>query len=278
MIFRFLKMTEFYIRHTIRSKAFAFMIFLNIVISILLGLLLFFSTALLKSFVPGNVEPYGLPVLLQERLFNFQWANIMIYIPVLSAAFFGSTALPYEYERGTIYNLSSLPVSGLEIVMSKITGSTLLSFTSTMVLVIFQIVFFALHFGTLPGTTFLIYILFILLVTFSDVCFAVAVSAFFKNSGYSAISFLIVYLVVFDILSLIATGSGVLAPIFIKTNTDRVLYRIFLNADPYLLTYSFSLSPLGGMPLVYISAILIFYSVSTIMIAYVAFNRRRSLK
>ncbi|MGP6207826.1 hypothetical protein ACNF42_07370 [Cuniculiplasma sp. SKW3] len=72
MIFRFLRMTEFYIKHTIRSRAFIFMILLNIMISTLLGLLLFFSTALLKSFVPGNIQTSGLPVVLVERLFNFQ--------------------------------------------------------------------------------------------------------------------------------------------------------------------------------------------------------------
>ncbi|MGP6207825.1 ABC transporter permease [Cuniculiplasma sp. SKW3] len=202
----------------------------------------------------------------------------MIYIPVLSAAFFGSTALPYEYERGTIYSLSSLPVNNMEIIMSKITGATFLSFLSTMILVFFQVLFFILHFRALPGITFLVYILLILLVTFSDVCFAVAVSAFFKNSGYSSISFLIIYLVVLDILSLIATGSGVISPVFIKTNTDRIIYRVFLNADPYFLTYTFSLSPLKGIGLIYISTILVFYSVVTILIGYVIFSLRRSLK
>ncbi len=277
-MFRFLRMTTFYIKHTVRSRAFIFMIALNIVISALLGLLLMYSTALLKSFVPGNIHGNGLPIILDERLFNFQWANIMIYIPVLSAAFFGSTALPYEYERGTIYNLASFPVNNMEIIMSKITGATILSFASTMVLVLFQLVFFTVRFEALPGMSFLLYILLLLLVTFSDVCFAVAVSAFFKNSGYSSISFLIIYLVVFDILSLVATGSGAIPPIFIKTNTDRIIYRIFLNADPYFLTYSFSLSPLTGIPIFYISTILIFYSAATILMGYIVFSLRRSLR
>ena len=277
-MFRFLKMTQFFIRHTVRSRAFLFMIVLNIVISILLASVLVLSTALLKSFVPGNIQATGLPLQLQERLFNFQWANIMIYIPVLSAAFFGSTALPYEYERGTIFSLSSFPVDSFEIILSKIIGATVLSFLSTSVIIIFQIGIFIFHFGTIPGTSFIIYIFLILLVTFSDVCFAVGVSAFFKNSGHSSITFLIVYLVIFDIISLIATGTGAIPPVLIKTNTDRVIYRVFLNADPYFLTYSFSLSPLRGFPLLYISTILIFYSLASIIVACSVFSFRRVMK
>ncbi len=276
MIYRFLTMTKFFIYHTVKSRAFLFMVFLNSVISILIASIMFISPVLLKSFVPGNIQVNGLPEILVKRLFNFQWANIMIYIPVLSSAFFGSTAIPYEYERGTIYNLSSLPVDRFQILMSKITGATVLSFLSTSIIVVFQILFFVLLFKSLPGFQFLFYILLLLLVTFSDVCFAVAVSVFFNNSGHSAIAFLIVYLVIMNIISLIATGTHFISPIFVKTNTDRIIYRVFINADPYFLRYSFSLSPIALPGIEYISGILLLYSFSALIVSYIVFSLRRN--
>ncbi len=277
-MFRFLRMIKFYFHYSIRTRAFTFMIFLNIFIAILISILLLFSSVLLKSFIPGNIRASTLPINLLERLFNFQWANIMIYIPVLSSAFFGSTAIPYEFESRNIYNIVSLPVSRFQILMSKIFGSTILSFLSTMIIVVFQLIFFIIEFKSLPGTTFLYYIILLLLITFSDICFAVATSTFFKNSGHSAIAFLIVYLVIFNILSLIATGSGDINPIFIKTNADRIIYRIFLNSDPYFLDYSVSLSPLSHTLIDYISVILILYSLISILIAYLVFTFRRDFR
>jgi ABC-type transport system involved in multi-copper enzyme maturation permease subunit len=278
MIFRFLRMTSYFFRYSIKSRAFVFIIFMNIVISLLIILLMSSSQSLIKSFVPGNINTLSLPEILKQRLFNFQWANIMIYIPVLSAAFFGSTALPYEYERGTIFTLLSYPVSKTQIIVSKIFGATLLSCLSILVIVAFQLATFSIEFKVLPGYHFLIYVLLLLFVSFSDVCFAVAVSTFFKNSGHSAIAFLIVYLVILDILSLIATDTGSFPAILINTNLDRVIYRVFLNSDPYFLTYTFSLSPISYTSIIYLTSILLVYSVAFILIAMIIFDLRRHYK
>ena len=195
-MFRFMKLVGFSLRYSLRSRAFTFIVFLNVVISLLIMFLMFMPGALIRSFVSGNISLSELPETLKERLVNFQWANIMIYIPVLSAAFFGSTAIPYEYENGTIYNLISYPVSRFQILMSKISTATILSYVSTLVIVAFQFFFFLLTFGRVPGYDFLLYVSLLFLVTFSDVCFAIAISTFFKKSPYIFLSrdFLSLYL------------------------------------------------------------------------------------
>ena len=278
MIYRFLRLIKYYLVYSFRSRSFVFMALLNVFISILILLVMSSSGTLLKSFVPGNIKQIELPTFLRERVYNFQWANILIYIPILSAAFFGSTAIPYEYERGTIYNLYSLPITRLQFVLSRVMGATILSFLSTLIIVGFQFFSVAIYFRRMPDDTFVFYVLLLLLVTFSDVTMAVAISTFFKNSGHSAIAFLIVYLVIFNIFSLVGTDAGIIPAIFIKTNADRVLYGIFLNSDPYFLTYSFSLSPLPENTILFISSILLFYSFTSILIAYGVTMLRREYR
>ncbi|MGP6220411.1 ABC transporter permease [Caldiplasma sukawensis] len=275
-MFRFFNSVLFYIKNTFRSKAFFFIASINCIISVLMVFLIGSSNLLLKDFVPGNLTFNNIPSDLKENLFNFQWANILIYIPVLTSAFFGSTALPYEYERSTINLIFSLPVEKFNVIFSRIMGATIVSFLTSMIIVFFQFIAYAFEFKDLPNISFIEYILLLFLVTLSDVAFAVAVSTFFRNSGHSAISFLILYLVILNIFSLIASGSGIINPVFIKTNADRILYRIFLNSDQYFLNYSFSLSSINFSNTLFICEIIICYTLVCVLIAYISFILRGS--
>lgn len=277
-MFRFYNTVLFYIKNTFRSKAFFFITFINFLISVLMIILIANLNLLLKDFVPGNITFNNIPSSLRENLFNFQWANILIYIPVLTSAFFGSTALPYEYERSTINLIFSLPVEKFNVIFSRVIGATIVSFLTSMIIVFFQFFAYIFQFHEIPNLSFLEYILLLFLVTLSDVSFAVAVSTFFRNSGHSAISFLIIYLVILNIFSLIASASGIINPVFIKTNSDRILYRIFINSDQYFLNYSFSLSSLNFSNTLFICEIIFSYTLVCILIAYISFILRGSNK
>lgn len=278
MLFELKKISGFFTLNFWNSRAFAFMAFLTIVISLLMFILTFFTFgSIIQSFVQdGGISLY-LPEQLKEATFNFIWGNIFIYLPILGAAFFAAGSISYELEQKTIYQLFSLPVSREVILLGKLISSFIATATIVTIYISIQFLSFVIAFQTLPSLNFVTYYFLALLLTFSDVSMGIAVSTFFSKQSNAYISYLILYIVVMDILSLIFQASG-LNPLLIKTNADRIVYRVFMNLDPYVLYYGGSISPAPIWQILYSLEILLAYSGCFLFIAYLMFLRRGIVK
>ena len=274
MLFELKKISGFFTLNFWNSRAFSFMAFLTIIIAILMFILTFFTFgSIIQSFVQeGGVSLY-LPEQLKEATFNFIWGNIFIYIPILGAAFFAAGSISYELEQKTIYQLLSLPVSRDVILLGKLISAFIATATIVSIYIAIQFVSFIIEFQALPSFNFITYYLLALLLTFSDVSMGIAVSTFFSKQSNASISYLIIYIVVMDIVSLIFQASG-LNPLLIKVNADRIVYRVFMNLDPYVLFYGGSISPVPIWQLLYSVEILVAYTGSFLLIAYLMFLRR----
>ncbi|MHB8360272.1 MAG: ABC transporter permease subunit [Thermoplasmataceae archaeon] len=240
-------------------------------------LTLFSFNSIIGSFIPSQNLIISVPLQLRETVFNFIWGNILIYMPILATTFFAAGVISYELEQKTIYPLMSLPLSKEVILMGKLLSSFLATATVITIYILIQLITYVIAFGTFPSISFASYYSIALLVTFSDVAFGLAVSSFFNKSANSSIAFLIIYIVVLDIISLIFSASG-LNPLLIKTNADRVAYRVFMNLDPYVLYYGGSISPAPFWELMYCIEVLLAYTGISIFVAYLSFSRRSLVK
>ena len=278
MLFQLRKITGFFTLNFWNSRAFLFMAFLTILVSILMIILTFFTLgSIIQSFVQEGSVSLHLPEQLREATFNFIWGNIFLYIPILGSAFFAAGAISYELEQKTIYQLFSLPVSRDIILLGKVLSSFIATATVVSIYIAIQFVAYIIEFQALPSSYFIVYYLLALLLTFSDVSFGIAVSTFFTKQSNASISYLILYIVAMDIVSLIFSSSG-LNPILIKANADRIVYRVFMNLDPYVLYYGGSISPAPILQILFSVEILVAYTGCFLLIAYLMFLRRGIVK
>lgn len=278
MLFELKKISGFFTLNFWNSRAFVFMACFTVIISILMFILTSFSfKSINHSFVQEGGFSLHLPEQLKEAAYNFIWGNIFIYLPILGAAFFAAGSISYELEQKTIYQLFSLPVSRDVILLGKLISSFIATASIVSVYIIIQFVSFIIVFHNLPSLNFITYYLLALLLTFSDVSMGIAVSTFFSKQSNASISYLILYIVVMDILSLIFQASGV-NPLLIKVNADRIVYRVFMNLDPYVLDYNGSISPVPIWQILYSVEILVAYSGCFLLIAYLMFLRRGIVK
>lgn len=278
MLFELKKIVRFFTLNFWNSRAFLFMASLTILISILMFILTFFTfNSIIQSFVQEGGISLHLPGQLREASFNFIWGNIFIYIPILGAAFFAAGAISYELEQKTIYQLLSLPVSRDIILLGKVLSSFIATATIVSIYVAIQLLSFIIQFHALPPLNFITYYLLALFLTFSDVSMGIAVSTFFTKQSNASISYLIIYVVAMDIVSLIFSASG-LNPLLIKVNADRIVYRVFMNLDAYVLYYGGSISPAPIWQILYSVEILTLYTGCFLFIAYLMFLRRGMVK
>ncbi len=278
MFFELRKITQFLTINFWNSRAFTFMAFLTIFISILMFILTFFDfNSIIGTFVQSGGLVINVPNQLREASFNFIWGNIFIYIPILASAFFAAGAISQELEQKTIYQLLSLPISKEIILLGKILSSFFATGLIVSLFILTQFISYVITFHSFPDLNFLTYYLLALLITFSDVAMGIAVSTFFSKSANASIAYLIIYIVAMDIISLIFSSTGI-NPLLIKANADRIVYRVFMNIDPYVLYYGGSLSPAPFWEIIYSIEILLAYTGCFLFIAYISFFRRGIVK
>lgn len=95
-IWNSISLAGFFLKNYRKSNAFRYIITLFFLIGLLMSVLsIFFLNSIVSEFVPGSIKIIHYPTQILEDIYNFAWASIAIYLPVLAVAFFGSGVKKY---------------------------------------------------------------------------------------------------------------------------------------------------------------------------------------
>ncbi|MCL5988072.1 MAG: hypothetical protein M1414_04105 [Candidatus Thermoplasmatota archaeon] len=268
-------MAIFFLKNYRKSNAFKYIFSLFLFISLLMATLsIFFLRSIVNEFIPNSIKIVHYPTPILEDIYNFAWGSIAIYLPVLAASFFGSTSISSDIESKNIYHFMTMPVSKEEYLLSKVLSCYIASILSVFLFVAVQFIVYLIIFKSLPNISFVNYIFVVLLIILTDTIGAMAFSSIVKKGSYSPVGFIVVFLLITNIVSLIISGMTSLDGGFIITNAQRVAYLIFLNVDPYFMVYTGSLSGISLNAELLSIYIQIGYTVVFSFILYSVFLRR----
>ncbi len=249
----------------------------------LIGLLMsvlsiFFLNSIVSEFVPGSIKIIHYPTQILEDIYNFAWASIAIYLPVLAVAFFASTSISSDLESRNIYQFMTMPISKEEYLLSKIISSFVASIISLLAFIAMQFITYILIFKNFPSLSFLNYVAVMVLIIFTDTTAAMAFSSIIRKEIYGPIGFILIFLLITNVLSLLISSMSSLNDSFIITNAQRLAYLVFLNVEPYFMVYTGSLSSISFNSELLLIYIQIAYTAAFLFILYFAFMRRGEVK
>ena len=140
-------MAVFFLKNYRKSSAFKYIITLFFLLGLLMSVLsIFFLNSIVSEFVPSSIKIIHYPKQILEDIYNFAWASIAIYLPVLAVAFFASTSLSSDLESKNIYQFMTMPISKEEYLFSKILSSFVASIISVLVFIAMQFITYLLIF------------------------------------------------------------------------------------------------------------------------------------
>ncbi len=268
-------MAIFFLKNYRKSNAFKYIFSLFLFISLLMAILsIFFLRSIVDEFIPTSIKIAHYPTPILQDIYNFAWASIAIYLPVLAASFFGSTSLSSDIESKNIYHFMTMPVSKEEYLLSKVLSCYIASVMSVFLFLAVQFITYMIIFRSFPNFSFVNYVLVMFLIIFTDTIGAMAFSSIVKKGSYSPIGFIVVFLLITNIVSLLISGMTTLDDGYIITNAQRVAFLIFLNIDPYFMVFTGSLSGLSLNVELLSIYIQIGYTVVFSFILYTVFLRR----
>ncbi len=275
MIWNVKSMVIFFLKNYRKSDAFKYIFSLFLLISLLMSVLsIFFLRSIVNEFVPNFIQVSHYPAPILEDIYNFAWASIAIYLPVLAASFFGSTSISSDIESKNIYHFMTMPVSKEEFLLSKLISCYIASILAVFLFVLVQLITYLIIFRSLPNPAFVNYIFVLFLIILTDTIGAMAFSSIVKKGSYSPIGFIVVFLLITNIISLLISGMTTLDDGYIITNAQRVAYLVFLNIDPYFMVYTGSLSSISVSAELLSIYIQLGYTAVFSFILYVFFMRR----
>ena len=272
-------MAVFFLKNYRKSSAFKYIIILFFLLGLLMSVLsIFFLNSIVSEFVPSSIKIIHYPKQILEDIYNFAWASIAIYLPVLAVAFFASTSLSSDLASKNIYQFMTMPISKEEYLFSKILSSFVASIISVLVFIAMQFITYLLIFRSFPPLAFLNYVTVMFLIIFTDTIAAMVFSSIIKKGDYGPLGFILFFLLITNVISLLISSMSGLNDSFIITNAQRLAYLVFLNVEPYFMVYTGSLSSISFNSELLLIYIQIAYTVAFLFILYSVFMRRGEVR
>jgi ABC-type transport system involved in multi-copper enzyme maturation permease subunit len=279
MIWNSKSMAVFFLKNYRKSSAFKYIIILFFFLGLLMSVLsIFFLKSIVSEFVPSSIKIIHYPKQILEDIYNFAWASIAIYLPVLAVAFFASTSISSDLESKNIYQFMTMPISKEEYLFSKILSSFVASIISVLVFIAMQFITYLLIFRSFPPLAFLNYVTVMILIIFTDTIAAMVFSSVIKKGDYGPLGFILFFLLITNVISLLISSMSGLNDSFIITNAQRLAYLVFLNVEPYFMVYTGSLSSISFNSELLLIYIQIAYTVAFLFILYSVFMRRGEVR
>ncbi len=266
----------YFLREFYRSRAFGLMFVLVAGIAAAVVLLTHFDYDAIVPFIappPTGFARFS-PELRTQFLY-YIWSYIGVIIPPLAASFYSSSAISGDFESGAIIPLLTLPVSKGKILMSRM----LASFTAiALSMALYEgIQFLDVGFAGSGISPVLLLLSFALMILFTFSCnsMAFAIGAFFRKGTHSTIVFLMLFYIVFNVLSITILLGLHQNPLFILNNAGGIVDRVFADLNPVLFFSGGSISGAGLPEIMYSAEVMLLYSIALTMLAYTGFTRTR---
>ena len=273
---RFLTLYAFFLRDFYRSRAFILMFVLIACIAAVVIMLTFYEYNALFSFIVPTPTAFNhVSPQLRVLILDYLWSYIGVLIPPLAASFFSSPAVSGDVENGTIIPLLTLPVSRDRILFSKMLASfTAIAMSMTLYEVVQLLAISARNMEPPPSVFILSYGLMLVFI-FSCNSMAFAIGSFFRKGAHSTIVYLMLFYIVFNVISITLLFGLNAVPLYILNNAGGIANRVFVDLNPALFYGGGSISGARMPEILYSIEIMLLYSVAFTLISYLAFTRAR---
>lgn len=266
----------FFLREFYRSRAFAVMLTLIAGVAVIVTFLTLYEYKLIIPFMAPTPTTFShISPQLRALLLNYIWSYIGVLIPPLAASFYSSPAISGDFESGAIIPLMSIPVSKGNLLFSKMFASfTAIALSMTL----YEVIQLVIVNVIVPGsslTLFSISFVLMLLFIFSCNSLAFAIGSFFKRSSHSTIVYLMVFYIVFNIISITLLLGFNSTPLYILNNAGGIVDRVFVDLNPVLFFSGGSISGANTAEILYSVEVMLFYSLLLTLISYLEFTRSR---
>ena len=276
---RIITLYLFFLRQFYRSRAFAVMFFLIGGAAIALAFLTYFEYDVIISFIAPTPTSFSqVSPELKTLLINYIWSYIGVLIPPLAASFYSSTSISGDFESGAVLPLLSLPVSKGTLMFSKLMAS----FTAVILTIsLYEVIQLVVVKMIIPSSSLYLFTLsyaLMILFVFSCNSMAFAIGTFTSKGAHSTIIFLMVFYIVFNVISialLLGTNS---VPLYMLNNAGGIVDRVFADLNPAIFFSGGSISGAGMGEILYSAEVMLFYSLFFVLVSFIGFTRpRRSL-
>ena len=269
----------YFLREFYRSRAFAVMFLLIGGAAIALAFLTYFEYDVIISIIAPTPTSFSqVSPELKTPLINYIWSYIGVLIPPLAASFYSSTTISGDFESGAILPLLSLPVSKGTLMFSKLTASFTAVFLTISLYEVIQLVVVEM---IIPGSSLYLFTLsyaLMILFVFSCNSMAFAIGTFTNKGAQSTIIFLIVFYIVFNVISIAILLSTNSVPLYMLNNAGGIVDRVFADLNPVLFFTGGSISGARIGEILYSAEVMLLYSLFFVLVSFIGFTRsRRSL-
>lgn len=266
----------FFLREFYRSRAFAVMFALILSVASVIFVLSYFEYDAIVPFIAPTPTTFAkFSPALRSLFLNYIWSYVGILIPPLAASFYSSPALSGDFENGTIIPLLTLPVSKANILFSKMIASFTAIAISMSLYEVIQLVAVGLMGPVFPLSLFVLSFLLMILFIFSCNSMAFAIGSFFKKGTHSTVVFLMIFYIVFNVISITILLGLHSNPLFVLNNAGGIVDRIFADLNPIFFFNGGTISGAGPSEILYSVEIMVLYSIALTMLSYLGFVRTR---
>lgn len=261
-----------YFKNYYRSRSFYLMFILVVIISIMMTYLTFRYHTSIPAIIGGGVYS-SLSSTLQARIFNFLWAFGLSNFPVFASVFFGSPSISSEVEFNTAFHIFPLPISRYTLLF----GKYLAALSVTIILISFymgiQVLVIDHVFNIGPVIQFYYSYIMALLFVVSIMAFTFMVSSIFTKNLYAYITVFVIYFLIFNSLAMVFQIMYNFDASFLLNSAGGMVGRVYIDIDPSTLFGGGSLSPATFPEIMVAVMVMILYTVISLAVAVVMFER-----
>lgn len=266
----------FFLREFYKSRAFSVMLILIGGVAAIVAFLTFYEYKVIIPFITPTPTSFShTSPQLRAMLLNYIWSYIGVLIPPLAASFYSSPAISGDFESGAIIPLMSMPVSRGNLLFSKLFASfTAIALSMTL----YEIIQLAVVNTIVPGSSlslFSISYVLMLLFIFSCNSLAFAIGSFFKKSSHSTITYLVLFYIVFNVISITLLLGLNSTPLYILNSAGGIVDRVFVDLNPVLFFSGGTISGAQASEILYSVEVMMIYSLVLTLISYLGFTRSR---
>ena len=270
---KFAASTSYYFRNYYRSRSFYLMLAMSLLVS---GLMTFFTLRYVNSltgFLPGlNLTSLSMPT--KESVFGFLWSYVLLYLPVFSSVFFGSSAISSEIENRTAFHIFSLPISRSSLLISKYLAAVMVTIVISMIYILMQAATFIYVFQIPLISGFFYSLALLVIFIFSMTAFTFMLSSIFNKNTYAYISVFLIYFLIFTAYQFIAELLYKTTPFYLLDNAAGIIEKVYVNISLSPFNFNFSLNPVGFGEITQSVLVMAIYAFVSIAVSLIIFERK----
>ncbi len=270
---KFAASTSYYFRNYYRSRSFYLMLTMSLLVT---ALMMYFTLRYVNSltgFLP-NLNLASISLSTKESIFGFLWSYVLIYLPVFSSVFFGSSAISSEIENRTAFHIFPLPISRSSLLISKYLAAVMVTVLVCMIYVLMQAATFlyVFHIPLISGFFYPAALLIIFI--FSMTSFAFMLSSIFNKNTYAYISVFLIYFLTFTAYQFIAELLYKTTPFYLLDNAAGIIEKVYVNISLSPFNFNFSLNPVGFGEITQSVLVMAIYAIVSISVSLIIFERK----